>query len=157
MVNDFSFSYLRKATNTPSYWKYGCIYCRKYNCITLEERLQVIHSRLEVLERDCTFGDSELSIIVRKILLPNFFQTFCSMFCVLCQFSYSVVFRSLQPHGLESTSLFCPRTSLGENTGMLFPPPGCPTNPWIEFLSPVSPELAGRFLTREPTGKHVFM
>ena len=38
-------------------------------------------------------------------------------------------------------------------SGLPFPPPGDLPDPVIETVSPVSPAMAGRFLTNEPPGK----
>ena len=66
----------------------------------------------------------------------------------------SVVFDSLQPHGLQPTKFFCPWDSPGQILQWLpFPSPGDLPGPGIKPTSPVSPALVGRFFTTEPPGK----
>ena len=59
---------------------------------------------------------------------------------------------SLQPHGLYPARLLCPWNFPGKNTGVdcHFLLQGDPPDPEIK---PVSPALAGRFFTTEPSGK----
>ena len=66
--------------------------------------------------------------------------------------SRSVVSDSLQSHGLQPTRLLCPWDSPSKNTGVGCPPGHLP-NPGIELASLMSPALAGRFFTTEPSGK----
>ena len=66
----------------------------------------------------------------------------------------SVVFDSLQPHGLQPTKFFCPWDSPGQILQWVpFPSPGDLPRPRIKPTSPVSPALVGRFFTTEPPGK----
>ena len=62
---------------------------------------------------------------------------------------------SSDPHGPHPARLLCPWGSPGKNTavGCHFLLQGNLPDPGIQPESPVSPVLAGRFLTAEPTGK----
>ena len=70
----------------------------------------------------------------------------------------SVMSDSLQPHGLQPTSLLCswdfPRQEYFR--GWPFPTPGDIPNPGIELAFPASPASPGRFLTTEAPGKPSF-
>ena len=70
----------------------------------------------------------------------------------------SVMSDSLQPHGLQPTSLLCswdfPRQEYFK--GWPFPTPGDIPNPGIKLASPASPASPGRFLTTEEPGKPSF-
>ena len=50
----------------------------------------------------------------------------------------------------------CPWNFPGKNTGLPFPPPGDLPDQGIKPASLVSPALAGRFFTTEPSGKPQF-
>ena len=68
-------------------------------------------------------------------------------------FSRSVMSNSLQLYGLYSARLLCPWDFPDKNTdwsGLPFPPPGDFSNQHTETESPVSPALAGRFITIVP-------
>ena len=85
-------------------------------------------------------------------LIPSKLQQNSSAIALLC--SRSVVPDSLQPQGLQPTSLLCPWESPGKNTGV-----GCHLLLQGVFLtqgsnpSLLSPVLAGSFFTSEPPGK----
>ena len=66
-----------------------------------------------------------------------------------------VMSNSFWPHGLQPTRLLCPWGFSRQEywSGWPCPPPGDLPNPGTEPRPPVSPELAGRFLTTEPPGK----
>ena len=68
---------------------------------------------------------------------------------LLC--AYSVVFESLQPHGLRQTPLYMivQARTLG---GLSSSPPGDLPDPGTE---PSSPALTGRFFTTVPPGKPI--
>ena len=70
----------------------------------------------------------------------------------MCVLSHSIVSDFLQPHGLKPARLPCPWNIPGKNTGMdcYFFPSGDLLKPGIK---PISPALAGRFFTTEPSVK----
>ena len=74
-------------------------------------------------------------------------------------YACSVVSDSLQPHGLEPPSLLCQWDFPWQKywSGLPFPSPGDLPDPGIKPTSPVSPALAGRFFTTEPTGSLLLM
>ena len=81
----------------------------------------------------------------------NIVQSYLSYICV-CVLSYSVMSKSLQPHGLQPTRLLCPWNFPGKNTGM-----GCHFLlqgflPGIKLTSG-SPALASGFLATVPPEK----
>ena len=64
----------------------------------------------------------------------------------------SVVYNSLQPHGLKPAGLLCPWNSPGKNTGVSELPllsPGDLPDPRIEPVSPASPTLADGFFSTD--------
>ena len=69
----------------------------------------------------------------------------------MCMFS--VMFNSLQPHGLQPTRLLCPWDFPGKNiqVGCHFLLQGNFPNPEMEPTSVMSPALAGRFLSTRAT------
>ena len=71
----------------------------------------------------------------------------------------SVVCDSLQPHGLEPTTLLCQWDFPWQKywSGLSFPSPGELPDPGIKPTSPVSPALAFRFFTTEPPGSVLLM
>ena len=64
----------------------------------------------------------------------------------VCKFSCVQLFQS---NGLQHTRFLCPQDfpRLEFWSGLPFPPPGDLPDPGIEPISPVSPELTGRFFT----------
>ena len=71
--------------------------------------------------------------------------------------SFSVDSCSLQPYGLQPAKLLCPGNFSWQEywSGLPFPPPGNLPNPETETVSPVSPALAGGFLTTKPPRKPI--
>ena len=69
--------------------------------------------------------------------------------------SCSVLSDSLLPYGLLPTRLLCPWNFPRPEywSGLPFSSPGDRPNPGIKPRSPVTPALAGRFFTTEPSGK----
>ena len=89
--------------------------------------------------------------VFKKKKSHSFPSIFCFVFNCLC--AHSVVFNSLQPHGLQPTSLICPWDSPGKNAGM-----GCRFLLQGIFLSQRSKlQLlhCRRFFTAEPLEKPI--
>ena len=92
--------------------------------------------------------------LVCPALASGFFTTWEASKSPSVQFSRSVVYDSLQPHGLQPTRLLCPRNFPGKNTGV-----GChfllqgifPTQRSNPHL--LSSAFPSRFFTTAPAGK----
>ena len=113
-------------------------------------------------------GTWKSSIIIVDLTIPFFLSSYilklfynCStlVMCVcVCVCVYSVVFDSLQPHGLDSL----PGSSLHGISqeywkGLTFPPPGDLPKTGIEPTSLEFLAVAGRFFMTAPSGKPILV
>ena len=131
-----------------SCWHYG----HRYHTISFYPRTKTLTSLQWSQTLFDFFGDDENSATYNYSRLGAEICICSSVrsFCVSC----SVVFNSLQPHGLYLTRLLCPWNSPGKNagwSGLPFPSPGDLSDPGVEPLSLLSPALAGGFFTTSAT------